>query len=72
LSDQEVARAMQIRQPHATKKQCAFFCKPLTDLRKLEQLLDGEQRMLDGGTYFGLGLVLRILRVSHCVALFRS
>src|SRR5882724_6364 len=70
LSHQEVANAMQIRQTAYDEETMRVLLQALVaDLRKFKQLLDGEKRMLDGGTYFGLGLVLRLLHRSQgCIA----
>src|SRR6266446_9192359 len=66
LSHQEVANAMQIRQTAYDEETMRVLLQALVaDLRKFKQLLDGEKRMLDGGTYFGLALVLRLLHLSQ-------
>ena len=57
---------MQIRQPAGDEEPMRVLGQTLVaDLRKLEQLLDGEKRMLDCRTDFRLGAVLLLLPVGE-------
>ena len=57
---------MQIGETASHEEAMCVLGQPLVaDLRTLEQLLDGEKRMLDGSAYLRFGLVLFLLPISQ-------